>query len=64
MIEEIIKHFGTQYRLAKVLKVERAAVNAWVKSGVIPPKRAIEIEVLTNGKFKAVDITGALKDDE
>jgi len=63
MIQEIIEHFGNQYRLAKALDVERAAVNAWVRTGVIPPRRAIEIEVLTNGKFKAVDILGASNDE-
>lgn len=56
MINEIVKHFKTQYRMAKELKVTRAAVNHWVKTGIIPPYRAIQIEQITNGKFKAVDI--------
>lgn len=64
MIDEILTHFGNQYQLAKKLGVERAAVNQWVKSGIIPPRRAIEIEKLTEGKFKAVEITRGLKNDD
>jgi len=31
-------------------------VSRWANECFIPPLRAIEIEVLTSGKFKAVDI--------
>lgn len=56
MIQEIIKHFGNQAKLAKKLGIGRAAVNHWSIRGIIPPNRAIQIEKLTEGKFKAIDI--------
>ena len=46
--------------MAKALKVNPAAVSQWIDNGYIPPRRAIEIEILTNGKFKAVDLLGGL----
>lgn len=56
MIEQIITHFNGQASLARVLDVDRSAVNQWLKTGKMPPYRAIQIEVVTKGKFKAVDI--------
>lgn len=56
IIDEILIHFGGAAMLAKALKVSPPAVSQWVNSGDIPPFRAIEIELLTGGKFRAVDI--------
>lgn len=58
MFQKIIEHFGSRSELARLLKVDRAAVTQWAKDG-LPPARAIEIEQLTMGEFKAVDIVGA-----
>jgi DNA-binding transcriptional regulator YdaS (Cro superfamily) len=55
-IKQIVKHFGYQAKLAKALNVTRMAVNQWVKDDKIPPAQAIKIEILTNGKFKAIDL--------
>jgi len=55
-MQEIIKHFGGQSALAKKLNVDKAAVSQWVSYGFFPPKRAIQIERITNGLFKAVDM--------
>lgn len=55
MIEKIIKHFGSAKALAKELGVTESAVSQWWDKG-IPPARAIEIEQLTNGEIKAIDI--------
>ena len=55
MIGALIEHFGTQAELARRLGVDRAAVNQWTKTGM-PARRAVEIEKLTGGKFKAVDL--------
>jgi DNA-binding transcriptional regulator YdaS (Cro superfamily) len=59
---KIISHFGSHANLARALGVSRVAVTLWRKEG-IPAQRAIEIEKITGGKFKAVDIQG-VKDGE
>lgn len=56
-MKEIIEHFGGKARLAEALGVERSAVSLWLRHG-LPPYRAIEIETLSDGKFKAADIVG------
>lgn len=58
MFEQIIKHFGSRAELARCMGVDRAAVTQWAKDG-LPPWRAIEIEQMSAGKFKAVEIVGA-----
>jgi len=60
---KIISHFGSHANLARALGVTRVAVSLWRTDG-IPPQRAIQIERLTGGKFKAVDIEGVTNDDK
>lgn len=55
MLDEIIKHFGTQAKLAGALGITPVAVTHWKTHG-ISARQAIEIERLTKGKFKAIDI--------
>lgn len=57
MLKEVIEWFGSQAKLARALEVHRAAVSHWATRGWLPPKRAVEIEKLSGGKFKAVDLT-------
>jgi len=54
-IDELAEHFGNQLGIAKALRIDSAAVAQWRHHG-IPPRRAIEIEMITGGKFKAVDL--------
>ena len=63
MFEDLIIHFGSLANMARALGVTRVAVSLWGVDG-IPPQRAIQIERVTGGKFKAVDIEGAKKDGE
>ena len=58
MLKEIIKWFGSQVELARQLGVTQAAVAQWVADEKVPPYRAIQIERITDGQFKAVDIIG------
>ena len=61
MFEKLISHFGSQANLARALSVTRAAITLWGTEGV-PAGRAIQIERITGGKFKAVDIEGVKND--
>lgn len=54
--EQVIEHFGNQSKLALALGVTRQAVALWKIEGSIPPGNAVQIERLTEGKFKAIDL--------
>lgn len=62
MFEQIIAFFGSRSELARRLNVEPAAVTQWGRDG-LPPARAIEIEKISCGEFKAVNIVGAKNDE-
>jgi DNA-binding transcriptional regulator YdaS (Cro superfamily) len=47
-----INYFGSGAKLAKAVGLDPMAVTQWKKRG-IPPKRAKQIERLTNGDVKA-----------
>ncbi|MGL4516783.1 MAG: Cro/CI family transcriptional regulator [Shewanella sp.] len=58
MRERILAEFeGSQLKLAEALGVTKGAVSQWFSEGVIPPARAIQIEQITDGALKAVEIT-------
>lgn len=40
---------GGQAELAKRLNISPQAVNKWIKRGLVPPERVLEVERLTNG---------------
>ena len=61
-MDEIIKHFGGKAALAKALNVERSAVSWWLREG-LPSGRAVEIERMTGGIFKAIEIVGTRTDE-
>jgi len=57
MIEKVLAYFNnSQAELARQLEVDRSAISQWVADDKIPPLRAIQIEKLTSGKIKAVDL--------
>lgn len=53
--DELVEFFGGRSAMATALSVSRSAVSQWQTDG-IPPARAIEIEALTAGRFRAVDL--------
>lgn len=55
IVDKIIDHFGSKAELSRLLGSTPQALTRWTKHGV-PANSAIEIERLSNGKFKAVDI--------
>jgi len=60
-MNELIKHYGSQQALADAMsiftkkKIRQSHVYYWIKVG-LPPKRAIEIERMTNGLFSKKSI--------
>lgn len=52
----LLEHFGTQAALARALKVSRVAVHRWAEEGAMPPARALQVEHLSGGEFRAIDL--------
>lgn len=57
-MQKIIDFFGGKSAMAKALGVDPAAVSWWLQNG-LPPGRAIQIEILSEGKFDALEIVGS-----
>lgn len=55
-MEEVKEYFGSVSALAEALGVTQPAASFWLINGHFPPLRAVQIERLTGGKFKAVDL--------
>ena len=53
-IEAVITHFGGKANLARALGVTLTAISKWKTA--FPKGRAYQIEVLTEGKFKADEL--------
>ena len=51
----ILDRLVEKYDLTLMLGVSRQAINAWLIN-CIPPLRAMQIEYMTEGEFKAVDL--------
>ena len=64
MIRTIIEHFGGVAETARLLGVSQPAVSQWLKHNGIPPARAVQIEVISKGKFKAAEILHGGDGDE
>ena len=56
ILENVIAHFGNQNKMAKRLGVSRQVITMWKMQNAIPSNRAIQIEKMTEGKFKAIDL--------
>ena len=55
-MERLIEYFGSQYKIAKELKVSRAYVCQWFAAGKVPALMAVKIEKITGGELRAVDL--------
>jgi len=53
MIDDVIKHFGGTRAFMRLMGVSRMAISKWRKEGCLPPTRALQVEHLSGGKFKA-----------
>tara|TARA_R110002049_G_scaffold86363_1_gene219731 strand:- start:52 stop:228 length:177 start_codon:yes stop_codon:yes gene_type:complete len=56
MFQELIKYFGSRKALCEELGITRQAFWQFQNKGYFPAARAIEIEIKTKGKFKAVNL--------
>lgn len=55
--KDVADHFGGKKKLADALGISPSAVSMWGDD--IPDTRQFQIQVLTNGKFKAEGQTAA-----
>lgn len=55
-IERACDLTGGQSGLARVFGIRPQAVQKWVTSGIVPPKRAMRIEIATGGAVKASEL--------
>ena len=55
-MQEVIEYFGSQKELAERLGVSEAAVSFFVNRDGFPAFRAIQIEIMSDGRFKAIDL--------
>ena len=51
-IQEVFDYFGGVTGTAEALDLTKQAVSIWEKNS-IPAERAIELEIMTRGRFKA-----------
>jgi hypothetical protein len=49
--KEVAAHFGSKTKLADALGISPSAVTMWGET--VPEGRQFQLQVLTNGKFKA-----------
>lgn len=59
-LAELIDYVGGQAALARFVGVSRQSVNEWVSRGRISATAAIDIELLTDGRFKKEDLRPAV----
>ncbi|MFB6349451.1 Cro/CI family transcriptional regulator [Moraxella sp. ZJ142] len=60
--QELVNHFGSQVETARQLGITQPSVHAWLsgkaRMGAVIATKA---EIITNGKFKAVDLCPELR---
>lgn len=60
-IEKVVKDFGSQIALARLLDVTPQAVNEWLKRGRISATAAALLEERTKGAYKKADLRPDVK---
>lgn len=63
-MDAVIDWFGSQSECARQLGVNRAAVSQWMTEGGFPAARALQIEAMSGGAFRAIDISNLEIDNE
>jgi len=49
--DQLVAIFGSQAEVARRLRLDRAVVSNWVKSGYVPSRWAVEIEHVTTAEL-------------
>lgn len=61
-LDQAIKHYKTQRKLAEVLEVCEPCISNWRTRGRIPAMAQLKIQKLSRGKLKAdIDVFGVRK---
>jgi alanine-glyoxylate transaminase/serine-glyoxylate transaminase/serine-pyruvate transaminase len=55
-VARLVALYGSQAEVARRMKLDRAVVSHWVKSGYIPSRWAVEVERLTEGRISATEV--------
>lgn len=48
--QDVIKYFGSQSEVARVLKITRSAVNKW--PDIVPEGKAYRLQAITSGALR------------
>lgn len=56
VIDRVIDHFGNAYKASEALGIKHQQFYAWIAKGYIPFKRGNDIERITDGTIKAIEI--------
>jgi len=56
--ETAIEYFKTKAALARALDISKSAISEW--KDVVPFKRQLQLEQITNGELKAMSLDEAL----
>ncbi len=62
--EDLLELFGDQVGIAEYFSVTASAVSMWIRDGVLPAERAIELEFRTNGRLRAVQLPTKVRADQ
>jgi alanine-glyoxylate transaminase/serine-glyoxylate transaminase/serine-pyruvate transaminase len=54
--DRLVIFFGSQAEVARQLRLDRAVVNNWVKSGYVPARWAMEVENATAGQITTAEV--------
>lgn len=50
-LDQAVKYFKSQRKIAKILGISEGAVSKWTEENIIPVKRAIKLNELSNGEL-------------
>lgn len=56
IIDKLIEHYGSQYKVAQILNVKPQQFHNWKKQGYIPFRRGEQVEQATGGLIKASEV--------